>query len=71
VAGTWKGSSDESEWSAGNTPGMEAHPEAHQGKGSPVRRFSGGEAATFCRRLQWTLVVGGSPYNLIRYRGVS
>jgi hypothetical protein len=50
---------------------MEAQPEAHQGKGSPVRRFSGGEAATFCRRLQWTLVVGGSPYSLIRYRGVS
>jgi hypothetical protein len=47
VAGAWKGSSGEGEWRAGNTLGMEARPETHRGSGSPMRRFGGGEAATF------------------------
>jgi hypothetical protein len=47
VAGSWNGSSGESEWSVGNTPGMEARPEAHRGSGSPTGCFGGGEAVAF------------------------
>jgi hypothetical protein len=47
VAGTWKSSSDEGEWSTGNTSGMEVRPKAHQGSRSLARHFGGREAATF------------------------
>jgi hypothetical protein len=52
VAETWTCSFDEGEWSAGNTPGMEARPKAHRGSGSLARCFGGGEAAAFRRRRQ-------------------